>query len=324
MRIFGESNMNLKCVCGAKFGSKHWCPEVGRVVESTSTFVSSYKNNMLMQAIAVVVILAISFLGFLLISGCSLLRDPELIPLIPGTNSVTRAVCIGLNRVDGGCIEYRGWTGQLYGCETDAMRFAKEFTDKGIPTKVLLTEEATIEGVAQALRESGNGLGPSSTVLVTISAHGFDDGLRQRIALYNGTLKDTMVYQWMSLLPRGVRLIWVCDTCHAAGMYRHPSTVSRRVDPVPFDLSSTRGLDCGMILLAGCYVGQSSIDTIDGGAMSKALINLGPGDLGPRQWFDYMSDIIEGNQKPKYVTYGNVPGEYHTLPVIPPSVDLED
>jgi hypothetical protein len=230
-------------------------------------------------------------------------------PIEVGTKAITRAVCIGLNSVDGGSIEYRTWIGFLRHPETDAARFTNLWIKHGIPTTTLLTAEATIENVGRALRTACTGMGPGSTLIVTISCHGMDDGLRQYMCLYDGKLKDTIIHKWLKMLG-DIRVLWICDSCAAAGMYR---TVPGPV----ISSNAARGVECELILIAGCDRDKSSYENLFGGLLTDSLLNTGPGELSPDAWFDEMYDLIDLKlQRPKLIQYGPVSDDFLHGPVL--------
>jgi len=255
-------------------------------------------------AIAFAVAVAIAFA----ICGCSTVRPEDMI-IPPEGEPQLAAVCIGLNRVNPSSIDYKMWDGYLPDCELDARRFADMCEANDIPITLILGNDATVANVKAALLAAAKKLPRKSTLIVTHSGHGMDDGLRQKLCLYDRMLKDTEVAHWMEHLG-DIRVLWVCDTCHAAGMYRCAA-------PVVFDRDAMRGISCELILIAGCSVGESSLSTGDGGLLSKSIIATVRDGASPQGWFDRVVEVINPNrQRPRLIKYGPVSDEFLNGPIL--------
>ena len=72
------------------------------------------------------------------------------VPIAVSTTRLTRAVCIGWNRVDPAA--WDGWSGDLPDCEFDATFWHDTWTEFGIESTQLLTQAATRQACRSALR----------------------------------------------------------------------------------------------------------------------------------------------------------------------------
>ena len=253
-------------------------------------------------------IIAASLAGLAyMLCGCTTIRPEDRIVPTVG-EPITRVVCIGLNRVDPSSLDYRGWDGYLADCELDATRFAALCREKGVEHTLITGNEATVENVGKALITSATGLPDDSLLIVTHSGHGADDGLRQSVCLYDRKLKDATIGTWMKRLGH-IRVLWVCDTCHAAGMYRS--------GPVVFDHAALKGISCELILIAGCGVGESSLSLGDGGYLSQTILSAIEPGISPQQLFDKVeANMNPSRQKPRLIKYGPVSDDFLNGPIL--------
>ncbi|MDD5706756.1 MAG: caspase family protein [Kiritimatiellae bacterium] len=257
-------------------------------------------------------ILTVSLAGML--GGCSLFGSGEAQPdTAVSTNApvqtaprTMRAVCVGLNSVDPAA--WGGWDGKLTDCEFDATFAAAMWRTYGIATTQLLTRAATIANCVGALRWGVEGLGAGDMLIVWNSGHGgrvqdadFDEADRQDeyLCLYDGALTDDVIHKALQHVKPGVRILWICDTCHSGTMFR------RR--PVRFRPRAVRGFAGELILLAGCAEDKYSLSTGQGGMWSTALHDTGPDGQSPASWFRAAKERVpESQQVPVYVEYGAV------------------
>lgn len=237
-------------------------------------------------------------------AGCSSTPDKPDAPV--STNRAIRAVCIGIGNVDPDA--YGGWDGYCPGTEFDANLFAGRFTSLDIPTTTLLTKQATRANILDALTNALSTLVKGDLLIVTLSGHGGQtpgtlnetDGLDEYVCAYDGPILDNTINEWLRYVPKGVCVLWICDTCHSGTMHRTVPT------PVVFSARSIPKTFQGqLILLSGSAENEYSYGGLIGGVWSQSLLRKGPEGLSPKEWFNAAKAIVTG-QNPQYVEYGNV------------------
>jgi hypothetical protein len=255
----------------------------------------------------------------MLLSGCATWQTPAP-PVgqpIPATGDrVMRAVTIGLDRVNPAA--HGGWSGDLSDCEFDAKFAAQVWKSFGVPTTTLLTARATREGVKAALRDSVAGLKDGDWLIVWLSGHGGQekdqsgdesDRLDEYVCLYDGPLSDDVINDWLSKTPEGVRILWICDTCHSGTMHRRPPVFGPR---------AVREFKGQLILISGCAESGTSLSTGQGGVLSTALHDTGPEGQTPSAWArDARARIPPTTQVPQYVEYGQVSDDFRFGEIVP-------
>lgn len=265
-------------------------------------------------------------LGILLIAGCAALTPPHVdlpespataIPPAPEREQIVRAVCIGLNSVDP--MAWGGWSGELDDCEFDATFAAEMWGEHGIDTQLLLTRNATISICRDALKYALHDMKAGDMLIVWLSGHGGrendlsgdeNDGLDEYVCLYDGPLTDDTINSWLEFVPEGVRILWICDTCHSGTMYRS-KPVRFAVGAIP---SQFRG---ELILLAGCAEDKYSLSTGQGGMWSVALQDTGPERQSPKSWFEAAKAKIPASQQiPVYAEYGKVSDDFRNAQIL--------
>ncbi|MCQ0025040.1 caspase family protein [Streptomyces somaliensis DSM 40738] len=131
---------------------------------------------------------------------------------------------IGLNTVDPD--RYDGWDGRLLACENDARDMAALARDSGYADTVLLTGEATVDGVTAALRDAAARLGEGDAFLLTYSGHGGQvpdetageeepDALDETLVLYDRQYLDDELNRELARFADGVRILVLLDCCHS-------------------------------------------------------------------------------------------------------------
>ena len=243
-------------------------------------------------------------LVLLLLAGCSNTPDkPE--PIKPRERAVL-AVCIGIGNVDPST--YGGWDGYCPGTEFDANMFTARFNNLGISTTTLLTKQATKANILKALTDALSPLVEGDMLIVTLSGHGGQtsgtlnetDGMDEYACAYDGPILDNTINEWLCYVPKGVCVLWVCDTCNSGTMYRSvPASVVFSARSIP------KAFQGQLILLSGCAEDSLSYGGIMGGVWSQSLLRTGPNGLSPKEWFNAAISLVTG-QVPQYVEYGNV------------------
>lgn len=159
---------------------------------------------------------------------------------------------IGLNRVDPA--HYQGWDGKLAGCENDARDMDALAEAVGYePRTMLLTTDATIRKVTDAIKKAAKALAPGDSFFITYSGHGgqvrdtngdeqgkdvnefgeIADNYDETWLLYDRQLVDDEIYGLWSLFAPKVRVIVLSDSCHSGTVARPAPWDTDNVDPWP-------------------------------------------------------------------------------------------
>lgn len=138
------------------------------------------------------------------------------------------ALAIGLARVDPG--HYGGWSGPLAGCEPDAHNMRRIATQAGLEARMLLTEQATRQGVLDAIAAEAAVMRAGDLFVISYSGHGGqvpdyngddpEDGLDETWCLYDGQLIDDELYVALGDFDPGVRVLVFSDSCHSGTVLR--------------------------------------------------------------------------------------------------------
>jgi hypothetical protein len=138
------------------------------------------------------------------------------------------SIHIGLNRVDPQ--HYQGWSGDLQACEADAndMAMLAEKCHYQEP-KRLLTRDATVAKVTQALTAAADFLRSGDILFLTYSGHGGQvvdgnsdepDRRDETWVLYDRQLVDDELYALYGKFEPGVRILVLSDSCHSGTVTR--------------------------------------------------------------------------------------------------------
>ncbi|MEM7244546.1 MAG: caspase family protein [Acidobacteriota bacterium] len=135
-----------------------------------------------------------------------------------------RSVHLGLNRIDDRV--YRGLLPELRAAEQDALEMRTLADSLGCTTRLLTSEEATLETVIATFESTIERLVPGDFLLITYSGHGTTfrglgddpDGWDEGWCLYDGVLVDDELHDLLATIPQGVDVLTVTDACFAAGI----------------------------------------------------------------------------------------------------------
>ena len=208
------------------------------------------------------------------------------------------ALCIGINN-------YPGTQNDLNGCLNDADDWAKELAGRGFEVSKLIDSKATKAAMVEGMQAVITNAAYGDAVVITYSGHGTweadedgDEPDRRDEALCpydltSGPLLDDQLYELFSERGRGVRLIFISDSCHSgtvAKFFREPDA-SRRVrflapEEYPQNKDRLRRLRLierapargrsrgGALLLAGCQDTEYSYDASFGGRPNGAFTRV--------------------------------------------------
>ena len=213
------------------------------------------------------------------------------------------ALCVGLNSVDP--VHYGGWSGDLRGCENDARCMEGLLRAKGYATQLLLTEQATSAEVVRRIKALQQAAVSGDIVVVTNSSHGgqirdYDgneaDGYDETICMYDRQLIDDELNALWAGFAKGVRLLFVSDSCHsgtASRAIQQPSSAFRAVRMVPANISlqterensdlykqvkadarpkASAPIKASLLALGACQDNQTAMDGAVNGAFTGALL----------------------------------------------------
>jgi metacaspase-1 len=136
------------------------------------------------------------------------------------------ALCIGINN-------YPGTQNDLNGCVNDAEDWAKELAKRGFGVTTLLDKQATKQAISEGMQAVIAEAKSGDPVVITYSGHGTweadEDGdepdLRdEALCPYDlgaGPLLDDTLYEIFSERARGVRLVFISDSCHSGSVNRY-------------------------------------------------------------------------------------------------------
>jgi hypothetical protein len=140
-----------------------------------------------------------------------------------------KALCVGIN-------DYPGLEGDLRGCVSDARAWAAllsgHYGFAASDVRLLLDREATRAALLGGLDRLLAGARPGDVLVFTSSCHGtyvpdrdgaepaYDAALCPYDYRSNLVLEDELCERFANV-PAGVRLVFVCDACHAGAVSRH-------------------------------------------------------------------------------------------------------
>lgn len=136
-----------------------------------------------------------------------------------------RALCIGIN--------YPGTDAQLAGCVNDAHDWAAELDRRGYAVGLAVDAKATREVILGAISELVDSASAGDRVVITYSGHGSwqpdrdgdePDGRDELILPVDfrtaGPIVDDELYRLFAPAARGVRLVFVADSCFSGTLRR--------------------------------------------------------------------------------------------------------
>lgn len=246
---------------------------------------------------------------------------------------------IGLNSVDKH--HYQGWSGELVACEYDARDMQQLCEGVGFPnTNLVLTKEATISNVSEAIKDAATHLEPGGLFVLTYSGHGGqvpdrnndeEDSQDETWVLYDRMLIDDELYTLFSFFPKETRILVLSDSCHSGTVTRlfSPTTIRHRAMPRPINsvvytanqqeyetaqnnVKSLQLLELpSIILISGCQDSQLSLDGDKNGLFTENLKKVWRagkfkgGHKHFRNRIAYQIALGRGMQTPYYSLVGN-------------------
>ena len=144
---------------------------------------------------------------------------------------------IGINTLNPECyptdaddLEGSGWEGTLNACEWDAEDMQKIADSQGFESTILLTSEATVENVTNAMRNAAKTLTAGDSFFVTYSGHGGrvqdvsgdekEGPEDQTWCLYDRQFIDDELAVLYTEFEADVRILVLSDSCHSGTVTR--------------------------------------------------------------------------------------------------------
>jgi hypothetical protein len=199
--------------------------------------------------------------------------------------------------------------GRCPGADVDAKISMMLADQMGFDTRLLENETATYKNVITALNAMVDGVQAGSTLFLFWSGHGGQikdisgdeiDGMDECLYPYDNYLVDDELADIFERVPAGVRVFFICDTCHSSTMAR-----SRLVSPAVV----SRSFKASLLLFAGCAEGKVSFGTSAGGYFTTALLDSWRDGITYEQWFDAAVKAMPKRpnqiQQPQLTSYGN-------------------
>ena len=246
---------------------------------------------------------------------------------------------IGLNRVDPA--HYAGWDGALGACEYDAKDMAATAKKLGFAANtVLLTQQATVAAVSQAIQHAAKQLSKGDIFFLSYSGHGGqvpdtnqdeDDRKDETWVLYDRQLVDDELHKLYSTFKSGVRILVLSDSCHSGTVTRaippwESGEPAIRAMPAPVGKATYRknkaiydgiqkatvgaesiALKATVLLISGCQDNQVSLDGSRNGLFTgtlKKVWNNGKFAYGYRRFRDTIVSRMPPTQTPNYYVVG--------------------
>ena len=256
----------------------------------------------------------VSALSLVALLGCASVQEqvPQIVPVLPGTAA---AVVVSLTEVNPKA--YNGWLGACPGSDIDGERVAAACRFAGYTSVVTLTNsQATSFRVLSQCALAATALKPAADkglkpiLLLYVSGHGGQtpnltgteaDGFDETLCLYDVPLVDDLLWQALCQVPKGIRVVFISDTCNSGSNYRFPKSYSRemraRSSRAPAELK------CDFLHIGGCADGFSSYGSaIKGGELTFALFvaSGGPTNKTWKEWFFSARDVMPRNQVPVF------------------------
>ncbi len=219
----------------------------------------------------------------------------------PKTGIVKRALCVGM--------ENSKEAGRCPGADVDAKIGMMLANQMGFSTLLLENERATYSAVMTALNAMVDGAQAGSTLFLFWSGHGGQmqdlngdeiDGMDECLYPWDNYLLDDELANVFERVPAGVRVFFICDTCHSSTMARQ-----KLISPVVV----SRSFKASLLLFAGCSEGKVSFGSSAGGYFTTALVDSWREGITYEQWFDAAVKAMPKRpgqiQHPQITSYGN-------------------
>jgi len=235
-----------------------------------------------------------------------------------------------------GINNYPGTDNDLSGCVNDAKDWQAELKERGFEAALLLDQSATKANIVREMRSLLEKAVSGDVVVFTYSGHGTwlpdDDGDEpdnrdEALCPYDvrtGVLIDDELYELFLEAARGVRVIFISDSCHSGSVARlAPASSDRKVRFMPLSaflddeprLARARKVErtpargrsrAGALLLSGCRDTEFSYDATFMGRPNGALTRVAldtlktlDADATYQQWFTKIREKLPSMDYPQ-------------------------
>jgi uncharacterized caspase-like protein len=211
----------------------------------------------------------------------------------------------GLTRLDPAA--YDGWEGECPGADVDVAEMAMLAHRRGFDGVIALTNAmVTRSTVRGAFLDVAGRLSSGDLLLLYYSGHGGQvadadgdepDDLDETLCWWDGELADDEIAENLLLIPAGVRVLYITDSCHAGSNFRGRGPVSLE--------RAAAGMRASLLHFAGCADDRYSYGEATGGVFTQALIaSLGKRRQTYYQWFAKAAKRMPKDQTPVLAEWG--------------------
>jgi len=223
-----------------------------------------------------------------------------------------RAICVGINN-------YPGSANDLQGCLNDVSDWSNLLHQNGFETTIITNSAATRAKVKSVLNSIITAAQGGDVLVFQYSGHGTSvidrngdetDSYDEALYLYDGALLDDELRDIFKLIPQGVQMIIILDSCFSGTATKASvgSTVKRKYVPGDGQLAKKKKAflyDEAMkeILIAGCGDDEYSYDTDftgrANGAFSRYAIDVFKAGLTYAAFIDTLNKKLPSSDYPQ-------------------------
>ena len=240
------------------------------------------------------------------------------------------AICMGATRLDPD--GYNGWPGLCPGCDIDLGNTTRMLNKVGFDgIWAGLNRTADHPFVKPAFDVFCKELNPGDLLVLYYTGHGGQwpdrdgdesDGKDETLCFWSGEIVDDKIGAYLKKIPRGVRTLFITDSCHSGTNFRGRVTYGSRPfryrpfrqsfpnghsNPVSLRLSS-RSLRSTMLHFGGCSDGRYSYGDKEGGVFTNSLLSAlsyARRPISYREWFARTVQRMPSYQDPIMMLWGD-------------------
>lgn len=247
----------------------------------------------------------------LLFVGCTS-EQPTLVDKWASQTHDRVGVIVACTRVDPK--SYGGWNGDCPGTDVDGNFIARTLMTKQIPYEFLFNARATAANVIKACKTASSSLRDGGLLFVYFSGHGGQlpgtvdetDGKDETICLYDGQLRDDIVWQLLTSIDpnRNIKVFMVTDCCNSGTNYRKPHDYAKSLSPRVFSArGEVKRVIPNLLHWGGCGDSESSYGSSRGGAFTLAWKEALSRNMTYRQTQSYIKSKLT-SQVPTFAVLG--------------------
>jgi len=211
---------------------------------------------------------------------------------------------------------YDGWEGECPGCDRDLYRWAKLHHDTGFDgVTALYNAAATKPNIKAVFKTACAQLNSGDLLSLYFSGHGGQlpdisgdelDGKDETLCLFDGELIDDQIAVYLNMVPRGVGVLFVTDSCNSGTNVRGRARV-KRGSPVQLGRALSDGFKVPILHIGGCTDGRSSYGDDSGGVLTNAILDTLARARKPLSYTELFARVegrMPAHQRPVMATYG--------------------